>query len=123
MSNHSVVNKYLSTIQEIDPVTGTMIALSAASLMVSATNMFKQHFAKGARQCSDLSDKEKSLCMLRVKSLAKKVELASLKGSMSKCSKAKNPDECKQKIQAKAKKVAGEISYLNSRFNDAKKRV
>jgi len=117
------LDEHLARIQEIDPITGTMIALSAASLIISATNMFKQHFTKGSRQCSDLADKERSLCMLRAKSLAKKVEAAALKDGMNKCKKAKNPEQCKQKLQVKMKKVTGEIAYLNSRFADAKKRV
>jgi hypothetical protein len=117
------VDKYLTHIQEIDPITGTMIVLSAASLIVSATNMYKQHFTKGSRQCSDLADKERSLCMLRAKALAKKVEAAALKDGVNKCNKTKNPQQCKQKLLMKMKKVSGEIGYLNSRFADAKKRV
>lgn len=118
-----MIDEYLEYIQEIDPVTGTMIALSAASLIVSATNMFKQHFTKGARQCADLSDKERSLCMLRAKSMAKKVELAALKDATNKCKKTKNPEQCVNKIKGKYQKVAGEVKYLENRFSDAKKRV
>ena len=117
------IDKHLDRIQEIEPVTTVMLALSAASFIMGATNMFKQHFTKGSRQCSDLADKERSLCMLRAKALAKKVEAAALKDSIKKCQKTKNPDQCKQKIQAKFKKVSGEVAYLNNRFADAKKRV
>jgi len=117
------LDKHLDRIQEIDPVTGTMIGLSAASLILSAVGLFKQHFTKGSRQCSDLADKERSLCMLRAKALAKKVEVAALKDGLRKCQKAKNSEQCKQKIQAKIKKVSSEVAYLNSRFADAKKRV
>jgi len=117
------IDNYLNHIQEvIEPVSGVLLAMSAASLAVNSTNMFKKHFAKGAKQCSDLDDKEKSLCMLRVKTLAKKVELGSLKDGMNKCNKSKNPDACKTKLKARAQKVASDINYLSKRFNDAKKR-
>ncbi len=117
------LDAHLARIQEIDPVMGTMIALSAASLAISALNAFKSHFTKGSRQCSDLADKERSLCMLRAKAFAKKVEAAALKDGVRKCAKTKNPEQCKQKMQLKMKKVSGEVKYLNSRFADAKKRV
>jgi len=116
------MDAHLARIQEIDPMS-IMITISAASLILSAVNLFKQHLTKGSRQCADLADKERSLCMLRAKGLAKKVQAAALKDSMNKCKKSKNPEQCKQKIQAKLKKVSSEVGYLNSRFADAKKRV
>ena len=119
----SHINNYLNYIQEIEPVTTALLAISAASLAISATNMFKSHFTKGSRQCSDLASKERSLCMLRAKAMAKKVQLAALKDGMNKCNKAKNPGECKSKLKNKHQKVASEVAYLNKRFNDAKKRV
>ena len=118
----SKLDEHLARIQEIEPMS-IMIAISAASLIVTATNLFKQHLTKGSRQCADLADKERSLCMLRAKMLAKKVQAAALKDGMNKCKKAKNPEQCKQKLQVKMKKVTGEVAYLNSRFADAKKRV
>jgi hypothetical protein len=118
----SKLDEYLVQIQEIEPMS-IMIALSAASLIVTATNLFKQHLTKGSRQCADLADKERSLCMLRAKALAKNVQVASLKDGIKKCAKVKNPEQCKQKLQAKMKKISDETKYLKSRFADAKKRV
>lgn len=114
------VDKYLDQIQVEFVGTGTLAALSAASLILSATKLYKDYFTKAARQCSDLTPKEKSMCMIRSKMLAKNVQLQSLKSAAQKCKKAKNPKECAEKISGKMQKIAAEVKYLADRFKDVK---
>ena len=118
-----IVDEYLHNLQEIEPITtaALMAGLSAANLIVGATKLYKQHFTKAARMCSDLSPREKSMCMTRAKMLAKNVELQTLKGSMSKCTKAKDPTKCKERISGKMQKLAGEIKFLANRYEGVKK--
>lgn len=113
------LDEYLNNIQEIDPVTmtGAMMALSAASLIVSATKLYKDYFTKAARQCSDLSPQDKALCLLRSKQLAKNVQLKSLQSSLGKCAKAKDGEKCKTKVSAKIAKLNGEIKFLKQRYD------
>ena len=73
---------------------------------------FKKHFTRGARQCSDLSDSEKSICMLNAKMMAKKIQFGALKDSMNKCKKARDPRRCSEKVSKKLKKISGEIKYF-----------
>ena len=71
--------------------------------------------------CSDLSPREKSMCMTRAKMLGKNVQLQALKGSMSKCSKARNAEKCKEKISGKMQKLASDIKFLANRYEGVKK--
>lgn len=115
------LDNYLDQIQELTP---TMMAvgmgLSAASLIVSATKMYKDYFTKAARQCSDLSPNEKSMCLLRSKMLGKNVQLQALKSSMAKCQKTKDSKACAEKLSGKMQKLAAEIKYLGDRFKELK---
>ncbi len=116
------LDDYLNQIQtEIVVTTAVMAGLSAANLIVGGVKLYKQHFTKAARMCSDLQPREKSMCMTRAKMLAKNVQLQSLKGSMSKCAKTKNELKCKEKISGKLQKLAGEIKFLSKRYEGVKK--
>ena len=115
------LDKHLEQIQQELVVTSTTLAaLSAASLVMAATRLYKDYFTKAARQCSDLAPNEKSMCMLRTKMLAKNVMLQKLKSSMAKCKKAKDQKKCEEKLSGKMQKVAAEIKYLGERFKDLK---
>ena len=96
------LDKQLNYIQEIEPI--TMAVLTAASLALSATRVYKDFFTKAALRCKDLPPNEKALCMLQSKIFALQKKSGKLKGSLSKCSKTKNPDGCianiKKKIQS-----------------------
>ena len=114
------IDLYLDHVQEIATA---MVVLSTASLLVTATNLYKQYFTKNARQCSGLAANERSICMLNAKMLAKKVQLGALKDAINKCKKSKNSEQCKAKISVKADKIGKEIKYLIGRIKDARSRV
>lgn len=113
-----LLDKYLDEIQEVAPI---MLAVSAASLSMTAFNLYKQHLTKAARACKDLTPREKSICMLRFKMSGKKLQLAKLKDGMTKCNKSKNPKSCKQSLVNKAKKVGEEIKFLAKRVEELRK--
>lgn len=114
------VDKYLDHIQEIEPA--TLVALSAASIILSATRLYKDHFTKAARRCSNLARQDQALCLLRSKQTAKNTEMRALKSSINKCKKAKNPDKCKSKIVDKMRTINGELKFLKQRYNTIEKR-
>lgn len=117
------LDEYLDRVQEFEPVSTAVVmaGLSAANLIVGATRMYKSHFTKAARMCSDLQPREKAMCMVRAKMLAKNVELQALKSNMAKCAKAKDQQKCKERLSGKMQKLAQEIKFLADRFEGVKK--
>ena len=117
------LDEYLNVIQEFEPVSTAVVmtGLSAANLMVGATKLYKQNFTKTARACSNLSPKEKALCMTRAKILAKNVQLRKLKSDVSKCAKTRNPAKCQEKFLKKTQKLSDEINFYTDRYNSIKK--
>ncbi len=128
-----IIEEYLEYIQEV-PGAGALAGASAigasggiglapvmaAVSIFSAFNMafqlYKNYFSKAARRCKDLPAKEKAICMLKAKAMAKEAQLKALKQAAAKCAKTKNPVKCKQKFNAKMSKVGGEQGYLKSRM-------
>ncbi|MFW9871508.1 MAG: hypothetical protein ACFFG0_00190 [Candidatus Thorarchaeota archaeon] len=115
-----VVDSYLDDLQEVVPIVAAGIAFSAANALIGAANLYKKNFTKAARRCNDLPDREKAICMLKVKVLAKNTQLQALKSNLGKCTKAKVPEKCKEKIATKMQKLSDEIKFLSQRFNELK---
>lgn len=131
MDNY-IVEEYLEYIQEIagaGALTGAtaigtggiglapvMAAVSIFSAFNMAFQLYKNYLSKAARRCADIPPKEKAICMLKAKSMAKQAQLKALKQASSKCAKAKDPVKCKQKFNAKMSKIGGETGYLKTRM-------
>jgi hypothetical protein len=126
-----IIEEYLEYLNEIEPVTTALaaaavakplfaagVALSAANLSLQASRFYKEYFTKAARKCKDLTPKEKSICMVRAKMLAKNAQLQKLKQGMAKCAKARNAEKCKQKLSVKMQKLAQEVSFLSDRMKE-----
>ena len=92
------LDEHLNHIQELEPLS---IAFSLISLTTGATRLYKNFFTKAARRCSNLPEKEANLCMLRAKINGLKIKIKSLKMSLSKCSKTKNPSKCLGSLKSK----------------------
>jgi len=113
-----LLEDYLESVQEALPL---MLAFTAASLSMSAFNIYKQYLTRAARSCKDLPPKEKGICMLRYKLQGKKAQLSKLNGSMAQCNKAKKVELCKQKLVNKAQKVGSDIEFLAKRMDELRK--
>jgi len=115
------LDKYLDQIQTEVVVTATVLAgLSAANLIIAGVKLYKTNFTKAARQCAGLPEKEKALCMIKTKSLAKNVQLKSLQSGIGKCAKTKTPDKCKARLLNNINKIKNDMKYLNKRFKNLK---
>lgn len=114
----NILDEYLDKLQEFDPI--VLAGLSAANLIIASAKLYKQYFTKAARQCSDLQPREKALCMVRGKMLAKNAQLKILSSDMTKCQKVKNPLKCKEKLSGKMQKLSAEIKFLSDRFKEVK---
>lgn len=107
------LDDHLNHIQEVTPI---MIAISMASLVMGATRLYKNFFTKAARRCSGLSEKESNVCMLHAKINGLEIKIKSLKSSLSKCSKTKNPSKCLESLKNKIKKDELTLIGLKNRY-------
>lgn len=77
------------------------IAVSAGVVIVAA-NIYKNFFSKMGKKCKGFGAGQKRVdCLTKVKREAKQKQIAALKSGISKCSKDKNPERCKNKILKK----------------------
>jgi len=118
--NKMDLDKYLEDIQEfLDPITG-LIAISAAAGITNAINItyrtYKEYFTKAGRACTDLSPREKSICMLQFKIKGKKEQLRSITRMLSGCTKAKKIEACRDKLRTESQKVKKDIKRMQERI-------
>ena len=120
----NILDEYLNTLQEFEPVTlaAAGVVLGAANLIMMATRTYKDYFTKAARQCTGLPPHERSICILKAKYYATNVQLQTLKGSMSKCTKAKSMEKCKMKMFKKIKEVQTHMKGLVNRMKQLEKK-
>ena len=90
--------------------TGILVAL----LIYAAYKIFTRYFSKAARACWGKSGKERALCILSYKVNALKAQERELLSSMSLCSKAKQPEKCREAIRKKISKVRDKIDRARS---------
>ena len=116
------LDEHLNRIQEFEPVTMAVAgtAFGAVNVIMMATRTYKDYFTKAARQCSGLPPKEKAICMVRAKMHAFNVQLQTVKGSMGKCSKAKDAGKCKLKLGKKIKELAMKVREQAERLKELK---
>jgi len=80
-------------------------ATVAAAAILAASTIYKQHLSKAARACKDFVGPKRAICLKKYKELALKNQLQALSSKMSSCSKDKNPEKCKMKIQKKINSI------------------
>ena len=102
---------------EIQTEIGAMVALTAASVGISALSMaakaYKNYMTKAGKACSGLPDKEKTLCMLKFQLGATNKQIETLKGSLGKC---KNDQKCVTKINNKLSGLVNKAKFIKNRY-------
>ena len=115
----NVIDNYLEKIQvqqEIEPILiGAVIG--AASLLNLSYQTYQNYFTRAARRCKDLPDKEKAICMLQSKLIAKQAELSKINSLTGKC---KKPD-CKEKLKNKVQNISLDLRNLKNRIIQLRK--
>lgn len=120
------VEEYLNKLNEFEPA--TMAALGAVRTGVSAVmysvmaiklayEFYKKNFTAAAKRCADLSDSEKSICLLDAKARAKAAEISKLKGGMANCAKDRNPQKCKLRLNNRLNQSSAEYNQLRQRIH------
>lgn len=98
-------------------------AYFSALLLKMAFDVYKNNFTKAAKACKDYAKGEKQICMLRAQTSAKKLALEKLQGSIDKCSKDRNPEQCRAKVGEKIQTMQQEIGYLMQRQQELRGKV
>ena len=93
-----------------------------AMIAKMAYDFYQKNYSKLAKQCKGLPSDEKTICMLHAKARAKKAEVNKLKGAISKCAKAKNPEKCKATLQNKANQANATMTLSLNRAKQLKTR-
>ena len=118
------LDKYLNKIhvQEVEPFLMSLAILGTTAGVINAINLtyrtYKEYLTKAGRACSDLTERERSICMLDYKIKGKKQQLLNLQKLIAKCSRAKEAKQatkCKLKIKKEMQKIKDEIKRMQQR--------
>lgn len=81
-------------------------------IVVYAYAAYKVVKNRNSKHCMKLKGIQKDICMLKVRIKGKTEQLSKLKKGLSICSKSKNSDKCKAKINQKIIKVNNELKKI-----------
>lgn len=88
-------------------------------LIKGAIQAYKNMFDKVHQKCKGLPQEDYNFCMQKAKAVAFNAELAKLKQGLSQCSKAKDPEKCKQQLQNKIANTQFKMKVLKNSIRDA----
>ena len=118
----SQLDKYLNRvqIQELDPLLTGLAIVGATAGVINAINFtyrtYKEYMTKSGRACSDLTERERSICMLQYKIKGKQKQIGQLKQLVSKCNQNKKVQVCKSKFAKEIQKIKDEIKRMHERI-------
>lgn len=116
---NQTIEEYLNRLQEVPA--GLFVAYFGTMIAKTAYDFFQKNYSKFARECKGLPDREKTICMLNAKARAKKMEMSKLQSGISKCSKAKNPEKCKETLTGKLNQATATFKLSMQRMNQLRK--
>ena len=92
-------SQWLNTGQQVGIfASGVQAAVAAALVIKAGTMAYKRFFSQAAKSCTGKSGSEKTDCIQKFKDKAKQAKVKTLRSGLGKCSKSKNPEKCKAKI-------------------------
>ncbi len=91
----------------------TLIAGGIATALVSISLLYKRYFSAAAKECKNLSGKQRTVCMTKARIKAAEAAIKEAEKGLLECSSAKNEEDCifKMKVEIrswKKKKMAEE---------------
>ena len=110
---------YQDNLNEVGALFGAFIGASLAKM---AFDFYKQNYSRFARECKNLPENEKNICMLNAKAKAKKAEVMKLQQAAAKCSKAKNPEKCKATMMNKINQASATMKLTIARMKQLRQR-
>ena len=117
----SKLDKHLERVQvqELDPLLTGLAIVGATAGVINAINFtyrtYKEYMTKAGRACTDLTERERSICMLQYKIKGKQKQLQQLKHLVSKCAQNKKVQACKSRLAKEMQKIKAEIKRMQER--------
>lgn len=106
-------------VQEVEPLLLSLAVVGATAGIINAINLtyrtYKEYMTKAGRACADLTERERSICMLQHKIKGKQKQMQQLQQLASSCVKNKKVQECKMKIAKEIQKIKEEIKRMQER--------
>lgn len=83
---------------------GALIAGGIAGAIVAISLLYKRYFSAAAKECKNLSGKERTVCMTKARIKAAEAAIAEAEKNLIECSSAKNEEDCifKMKVEIRA---------------------
>jgi len=92
-------------LNEIILMTGAAVA---AGIIYTSYRLFKRLMTKRGRACAGAVDRKKCYIQFKANLIRKQIQL--IKSNFGKCSKTKNPEKCKTKLQNKINKLNARLA-------------
>lgn len=115
------LDKYLDRVQvqELDPLLTGLTIVGVTAGVINAINFtyrtYKEYLTKAGRACDDLTERERSICMLEHKIKGKQRQLQQLSKLATQCTKNKNVQKCKMRIAKEIQQVKNDIKRMKER--------
>jgi len=96
------------------------LVVSAAVFTAAAVNIARNYMKRELRKCIKTKGVERKRCILVVRIEGLKKQVGVLKTSLSKCVKARDPQKCKAKVEAKIQKLMQQIKQNSDKLEQLK---
>jgi len=117
------LDKYLNKVQrvqEIEPLILGIGIIGATAGIINAINFtfrtYKEYLTKAGRACTDLTERERSICMLEYKIKGREKQIHQLKMLQRTCTKHKKAQMCRSRFAKEIQDVKKEIHRMHERI-------
>lgn len=110
MLSKSILDNYLRKVNneifsEISPIGAIQLGLTAFQFGQIAYDAFKKALDVAERKCSELEDRERSICLIKVRITEQQKLIDRLQKAKILCKNSRDPMKCKTKLDKKIKKA------------------
>jgi len=116
------LDKYLDRVQvqEIEPLILGIGIIGATAGIINAINFtyrtYKEYMTTAGRACTDLTERERSICMLQYKIRGREKQIKQLQTISKTCTKHKKAQICRSKFAKEIQKTKDEIKRMRERI-------
>jgi len=107
-------------IQEVEPLILGIGIVGATAGIINAINFtfrtYKEYLTKAGRACTDLTERERSICMLEYKIKGREKQIKQLQMLAKTCTKHKQAQRCRSRFAKEIQDVKNEIKRMKERI-------
>lgn len=108
--------------EKLDEISPIYAIYALPYAIKAAMSVYKQVFDRAHKACKGLEGVNYNICKNQAQLKALQAQAAKLSGETSKCAKAKNPEECKQKLQNKIAQIKNKMQIVSKTLAGLKQR-